>query len=862
MDAGSVFVRSNAVDRGRGSIFAAVAAATVLAVAACGGGGGSSGSAPPSSPPANPPPTIAIADATATEGAGAKLSFAVTLSAASDRAITLRYATRDGSAKAGRDFTAAGGSLDFAPGQTRREIEVALVDDPLHEGEETLQLELSDLPATVQPGRLAATGTIVDDEVARRFERFEVDFDLPQDYANPFDPDEVEVDLHVTRPDGRVVVVPAFFHREFEIVASAPQRYGRGGPAHWRARYTPELTGAHRWRIVLRDLAGTRTIGSEVAFDVAPSPARGFVRVDARDGRFLRRDDGTPFVPIGHNVAWEDGTGLGTEFWETTFGRMGAAGQNWTRVHLVHYYDGQSLEWTPNHTGYYHGLGRYSLELAWKIDRIVQAAERHGIAMQLVLINNVVLNTQLTPQWDGNPYNARHPGGFLQQPQQFFANPAARRMFRRLLRYLVARYAYSPAILAWELVNETYLVDGFDASAQVRADVIDWHREMSEYLRAIDPARHPITTGSAEDARLDPLWSLPAIDLVQVHNYRPQQVAEFERDLARLQHLGKPVLIGEFGVEDQVAETRVDSLPEPERTQLREALPLHNGIWAASMLNSGAMLWWWDHYIDALDLYGQFTPLARFWAGEDPAAHGLQRAAVELRGGPRGSATTARPGIEDFWASSWQHQFAVGADGTVPGMERLSVWLQGAGHAARRTDPSFTVTLARPGRFTVAVKEVSPYSAAVDVLVDGAVVFNARYAGGEPPFEIAVPLPAGTHVVQLVNTGSDWIRLDRFGFEGLDYPVVVALAQLGARAGYLWLRDRGSDYHLLDHGSIAGATIVIPELTDGRWEVEVWQTWQPGGRIVNVQLDTVASVLEVPVPSFHRDLALKLRRLH
>ncbi|GMV45204.1 MAG: hypothetical protein AMXMBFR66_06020 [Pseudomonadota bacterium] len=833
-------------------------------ITACGGGGSGSaaGSAPaaPGPPPATAPaPTVSIADAAAREGAGRTLVFAVTLSAPAMQAVRVGYATRDGTARAGRDYIVARGTLEVPAGQTRADIAVPLVDDPLLEGDETLRVEFTDLPAEVQPGRSAATGTITDDEVARRHERVEIEVDPGATYNNPFDPDEVEIDVQLTRPDGSVLVVPAFHHRDFEITGSAPERYGNGGAPSWRVRFTPAASGAHHWRAVVKDAAGTRAL-AEAAFTVADGTRRGFVRIDRRDGRFLRHDDGTPFVPVGHNVAWEDGTGLGTLFWERTFSRMAAAGENWTRVHHVHYHDGQSLEWTPNHTGYYQGLGRYSLELAWKLDRIVEAAERHGIAMQFVILNNVVLNTQLTPQWDGNPYNARHPGGFLDRPEQFFADARARRMFKRLLRYLVARYSHSPAILAWELVNEAYLVDGFATSAQVRADVIDWHREMSEYLRAIDPARHLVTTGSAEQPQLDALWSLPAIDLVQFHNYRPQQITAFASDIARLRSLGKPVLIGEFGVDDQVAETRVASLPEPERTQLRDALPLHNGIWAASMLNSGAMLWWWDRYIDALDLYGRFTPLARFWAGEDPAAHALAPAAVAVRGGPRATTTSARPGIGDFWAASAQRSFTVAADGTVPGIEGLSVWLQGAGHAARRTDPAFTLTLATPGRFRVAVQEVSPYSAAVEVRLDGAPVFAASYAGGEPPFEISAPLPAGTHTVQLVNTGNDWLKIDRFHFDGVDIPVLTTIGQLGTGGGYLWVWDRDSDYHRTHHGVVSGASLALNGLADGAYTIEVWPTWAGTGPLETRRAASSGGLLELALPTFERDLALKVRR--
>ncbi|MCC6247500.1 MAG: DUF5060 domain-containing protein, partial [Rubrivivax sp.] len=843
---------------GRGFLVAAGLAALV----ACGGSGGDSSlDPPPSSPPPAPPPAIAVsvADASVQEGPTRALVFAATLTAPAAEVVRLGYVVREGTARSGRDYIDTSGPIEFAPGQTRVELTVPVIDDPLHEGREALRVELTDLPAGVLPGTLAASGTIEDDEVARRHERVEIELDLGTNYANPFDPDEVELDVHLTRPDGSAVVIPAFYYRDLEIVGIAPERYGRGSAPSWRARFAPTHAGAHSLRAFVKDASGSRALGPAVPFAVLDGPARGAVRIDSRDGRFLRHDDGTPFVPVGHNVAWEDGTGLGTVFWERTFSRMAMAGENWTRVHQVHYHDGQSLEWTPNHTGYYQGLGRYSLELAWKLDRVVEAAERHGIAMQFVILNNVILNTRTTPQWDGNPYNVRNAGGFLERPEQFFSDPHARKLFKRQLRYLVARYAYSSAILCWELVNETYLVDGFATSAQVRADVIDWHREMSEYLHAIDPARHLVTTGSAEEPQLDALWSLPSIDLIQFHNYRPRQIAAFASDIARLRSLGKPILMGEFGVEDQVAETRVDSLPEPERTQLREALPLHNGIWAASMMNSGAMLWWWDRYIDALDLYGRFTPLARFWAGEDPAARGLAAAPVAVRGGPRGTRVTATPGITDFWTASAQRSFTVAADGTVPGIEGLSVWLHGAGHAARRSDPAFTVTLASAGHFRVAVQEVSPYSAAIEVLVDGTSAFTASYAGGEPPFEIAVPMAAGTHTVQLVNTGNDYLKIDRLHFDGVDAPMLTVIGQLGPGGGYLWVWDRRSDYHQSGHGVVVGASLAITGLADGPYEIEIWPTWTVGGPLAVRQASSSQGALDLALPDFTRDLALKVR---
>ena len=51
-------------------------------------------------------PGVSVADARVKEAKGAKLAFAVTLSAATDKRVMVRYATSDGSAAAGEDYKA------------------------------------------------------------------------------------------------------------------------------------------------------------------------------------------------------------------------------------------------------------------------------------------------------------------------------------------------------------------------------------------------------------------------------------------------------------------------------------------------------------------------------------------------------------------------------------------------------------------------------------------------------------------------------------------------------------------------------------------------------------------------------------
>ncbi len=89
------------------------------------------------------PARIRVADARAKEGKDASLDFAVTLHRAAAHEVSVDYATADGTAAAGADYTAASGTLTFAPGETAKTVSVPLLDDSIDEGKERFTLRLS-----------------------------------------------------------------------------------------------------------------------------------------------------------------------------------------------------------------------------------------------------------------------------------------------------------------------------------------------------------------------------------------------------------------------------------------------------------------------------------------------------------------------------------------------------------------------------------------------------------------------------------------------------------------------------------------------------------------------------------------------
>jgi chitinase len=115
-----------------------------------------------------PLPTLAVSDASFAEGSAAAPgsgTFTVTLSAASSSAVTVKYATVDGTATAGSDYVAQSGTLTFAAGETQKTIKVTAIGDSTVEANETFSIALSSASgATIADG--TGAGTITNDDTA------------------------------------------------------------------------------------------------------------------------------------------------------------------------------------------------------------------------------------------------------------------------------------------------------------------------------------------------------------------------------------------------------------------------------------------------------------------------------------------------------------------------------------------------------------------------------------------------------------------------------------------------------------------------------------------------------------------------
>ncbi len=144
-----------------------------------------------------PLPALAVGDAAASE-ADAEIAFAVSLDAASTREVTVRYATGNGTAEAGADFTGTAGVLTFAAGETRRTVDVPVIDDNAAEPAESFSLRLT-APANAVLGDALGIGRISDDDALPMLSAHDA---IASEGAGTID-----FDVTLSAPSGRAVTV-------------------------------------------------------------------------------------------------------------------------------------------------------------------------------------------------------------------------------------------------------------------------------------------------------------------------------------------------------------------------------------------------------------------------------------------------------------------------------------------------------------------------------------------------------------------------------------------------------------------------------------------------------------------------------
>jgi hypothetical protein len=408
-------------------------------------------------------------------------------------------------------------------------------------------------------------------EAIDKYRTLSIAINLAEAFTNPYNPEDIRVDLLVTSPTGAAILQPCFYLS------------GTSAASIWEARFTPRVDGVHTYKVgVYKN--GTVAYSEIFNLTVRPSDLDGFMHLDTGSMFHFRFDSGRPFRGVGENFGWEGG--------KYTFEVMLAL----LAENKVNYY----RTWRGPGTFYIEQsaktVGRYDEPSCARIDQIMKLSEQYGIYVMPTLEPVIEYKTNKDVwsgdiKWLKNPYNTIN-GGPCAKPVDFFTNATARKLYKNRLRYTVARWGSSPYLSVYEFFNEVDW-DVIDEGVST-AVIAEWHQYMAAYLKSIDPYNHLVTTSLSHNDYAD-LWSLKDMDFTQRHLYGSTTGLQGTLEAYETKYK-KPFVSGEFSL-DYLGVTQ-----HPHADYEKE---VHLGVWRGMFLPTPIlpMTWWWDFHADNNDYY-------------------------------------------------------------------------------------------------------------------------------------------------------------------------------------------------------------------------------------------------------------------
>ncbi len=674
-----------------------------------------------------------------------------------------------------------------------------------------------------------------------RLDKFELTVSLTGAFTNPYDYDDIALQGIFTSPAGKKDTVDGFYMQDYTLNTTNGNLTATGSGI-FKLRYTPVEAGTYNYVLSCTNTAGTTTQPAG-SFQSVSASGKGFIRKN--NTNYLNFDNGEQYIPIGENLAWQQSNRY-TDYKSWTQ-KLADNKANFFRLWLAHW--GFGLEWKNGYDNF-EGLRKYKQTNAYYLDWLIDESKAKGLYIMFCINHHGQVSTTTDPNWGDSPYNAAN-GGPCTNTWDFFTNVSAKAAHKNRLRYILARWGYSPNIQSWELFNEVKWTDNYST---YRTQVKDWHNEMATYLKAKDPMKHLVTTSSGSDLSDGVLWNLPNIDFTQSHFYTGS--ANIETVLnggiqSYLAAYNKPTINGEFGISapNGVTISNADSTGNN----------LHNSMWATAFNGSmgGAVPWYWNDYIDPRNLYYHFKPLATVLANiplkdanYKPGSASVISSVV--------SNVAISPGYNYGLAPAGA--FTVNADGSLtPAASNLGQYLFGSVYNTQnRQPPTFTVNYPVAGQFIVNTGGSTGTTPNITIYVDGvqqlsqAGVTNTAYS---------VNIAAGAHTIKVDNLGTDWILISNYTFTNIGSPIntyILKSADSLRTAG--WLHNKNYNWvYLRNNGgnpppAISDASVQIAGIKNGTYTIALYSC-TTGLQTGTVNATAVNNTINFSLPAIAWDIA-------
>ncbi len=523
------------------------------------------------------------------------------------------------------------------------------------------------LPAAALP---LLSGLLSDRDSVPRYGRIELSATVGGAYANPDDPDQIDVTAEFTAPSGRKWAIPGFH-----------------APRGFKVRFAADETGRWTYSLRAKDASGISSLPG--TFTVMASTRHGWIRIAANQ-RYFRHDDGAPYHGIGFGYPWN--------VKEAVLDSLKAAGAN-----TIVYWN-SSFDWEGSGGGKYliesadSGLGHYDDRKGARVDQIMEWCEARDMQLIFCIWPHPFLGDEINPGnkvggWEA--FYGVNPYGSLVKARDFFDDARAWEYQRKLYRYMVARWGYSPALEHWWTVVET---PGTDAWALRGPAVVEaWSQKVRDWFKQNDPYGHP--TSGSQQGNEDNYWAngYKIFDLSnrEIYFNGSSHLSVVQETGKLWSQFKKPIVIGEIG-------------------NYKSPKTFHHALWSALASGAASAPYWWNYpdqwspenwgYLKAYAAFARDIPFASMGAPQrlTPSVPGASAWAMASdiaafgwilnENGSVAGKSIALQGLSDGawkleWDDTWQGTRVAASDVTVAG-GKLTLQVP-AGSAATAGDLAF-----------------------------------------------------------------------------------------------------------------------------------------------------------------------------
>lgn len=406
------------------------------------------------------------------------------------------------------------------------------------------------------------------------YKRIDFDISIFSTWQNPYLQEDIALDMYITAPSGKELVLPCFYVEG-----------NSGETSNWKALFAAQEIGTYSYYFELRNRGMISSSSRVMSMNVISSSDKGFLKI--KNNWVLQFDNEQVFRGIAENICWESRTNDDSKYLKTLHERaevynydylltdFARNGGNLFRTWICSWNLPIDFQSNFNNARYTPSKNYYNESAVRRMDYLISLADSLDLYIMLTL---------------GMGNFRERDSGIVKSSDDFFVSKIAKATYKNRLRYIVARWSYSSRVAMWELLNE---VDNIQYNGREkpikREDIVNWHTEMSSYLKEVDPFNHIVTT-SISHRDIPGLNDIYTIDINQKHIYKNTDILADEIKAYATKHK-KPYIIGEFGYEWDW-QKNFDEFSQDMEADFKR------GLWYGLFSPTPVlpMSWWWEYF--------------------------------------------------------------------------------------------------------------------------------------------------------------------------------------------------------------------------------------------------------------------------